>query len=71
MEKYIFNGIPENYQHLGCANFSKIDTPKNSILTYTNLETSEKKEIRMTRIKFIDENGINKFKYFPSYFVYK
>lgn len=63
MEQYNFNMRPENYQHSGCADFSKIRTPKNAIVTYTDLTTKKQEDHNITRTEITDENGMNKFIY--------
>jgi hypothetical protein len=72
MEQYSFHISPENYQPSGCIDFSKIFTPKNAILTYTNLNTGEQEEHNITRTEITDENNIKKFIYiYPVPFVKK
>jgi predicted acylesterase/phospholipase RssA len=54
---------PENYQPSGYADFSKINTPKNMTVTYTNLDTKTQEVHTITRTELTDENGIDKFIY--------
>jgi hypothetical protein len=63
MEQYSFNIKPENYQPSNCADFSKIDTPINATLTYTDLNTRKQEVHNITRTEITDENGTNKFIY--------
>lgn len=67
MEQYTFNLSPENYQPSGCADFSKINTPKNATVTFTNVNTNvntkEKEDIDITITEITDENGIKKIIY--------
>jgi hypothetical protein len=72
MDTYSFNMSPKNYQPSGCADFSKIYTPKHKTLTYTDLNTKEQEVYNIPRTEITDENGIKKFKYiFPPPFVKK
>ena len=64
MEEYSFTTVrPEDYQPSGCADFSKIYTPKEAILTYTNINTGEKEVYTITRTEITDKNGIIKYIY--------
>lgn len=63
MEQYTFNMTPGHFQPSGCADFSKIFTPKKAIVTYTDLNTREKEVVNITRTEITDENGVNKFIY--------
>ncbi len=70
MEKYTFHLNPQKHQPSGFADFSKIFTPENAILTYKNLNSGEQEEHNITRTEIIDENGIKRFIYiFPIPFV--
>lgn len=69
MEEYSFNIRPEDYQPSGCADFSKIYTPKDAIVTYTNLNTGEKEVHNITRTEIKDKNGNTKYTYIlPPFF---
>lgn len=60
MEKYSFYMKPENYQPSGCADFSKINTPKNVTVSYTDLTTKKQEDHNVIRTQITDENGIEK-----------
>jgi hypothetical protein len=50
----------------------KILTPEDVILTYTDTNTRETEQHKITRTERIDENGIKKFVYiFPPPFINK
>jgi hypothetical protein len=63
MEQYSFNIKPENYQPSNYADFSKIETPINTTLTYTDLTTRKHEVHNITRTEITDENGTKKFIY--------
>ena len=60
---YDFSMRPEHHEPSGYADFSRINTPKNTTLTYTDLETRETNSCTMIRTETIDENGDTKFNY--------
>lgn len=66
MKLYEFNESPETYQPTGFTDFSKIYTPKNIILTYTNLNTQKTEQHNIERTKIINKDKIKKVTYkFP------
>lgn len=72
MEQFSFNMKPENFQPSECADFSKIFTPKNATLTYTDVNTRVQEDHNITRTEITNENGTKKFIYIiPPSFVKK